>query len=113
MKYLILLFSILLIGCSRPIECENNTIIINNTINKTITINNTVEIIKYVDKIIEKEKPCPNEKYINGLRIEAKRCERNLTFNNLSECNDNLNITEIELKDCKKELCNEWNNSWC
>jgi len=45
-------------------------------------------------------------------RIKFLENQQNKYFND-SECNDNLNKTEKKLDDCKEELCDEWNSSWC
>ncbi len=112
MKYLILLL-ILIVGCSKPIECENNTIIINNTVNNTITIYN--ETIKYVNIT------CNKTYEYKGTTTRELELIRRISFLenqqdkywNYSECDWELNNTEKELEDCEEELCDNWNSSWC
>lgn len=114
MKYLILIL-LLLIGCSKIDEpiCENNTIVINNTINKTITVFN--ETIKYINKtcnITQYEYKGTTSRELELIRrIKYLEGQQHLYFND-SECNWELNNTENKLKECEEELC-EWNSSWC
>ena len=111
MKLTILLISILLIGCSKSpeIECENitNTIetikYINKTINNTIYINTTCTQYNYTGSTSRELELIRRIGYLEG--------QQNKYFND-SECNDNLNKTEIKLEDCEDEIC-KWNSSWC
>jgi len=122
MNYKILFFSILLIGCKveyEPIEleCENNTIIINNTINKTIT--NTIIEIEYINKTCNVTCECIEYEYEGTTSRELELIRRikflegqQDKFINDSDCNDDLNKTENKLIDCEDELC-KINSSWC
>ncbi len=112
MKLTILLISILLIGCSKEvIECEN--------------ITNTIETIKYIDRNITITEKCNitnntiKYNYVGNTsrelelirRIKFLEGQQDKYFND-SECNDNLNKSEIKLEDCEDEVC-KWNSSWC
>ncbi len=110
--YIILyvIISLLLIGCSKPIECENKTI----TINNTITIFN--ETIKYVNQTCNTTK----EYTYTGTtsrelelirRIGFLEGQQDKYFND-SECNWELNNTKNELRDCEDSMCYV-NSSWC
>ncbi len=127
MKQAILLISILLIGCTTLTieekesickkEClsdgwEYGTFVgINfcNCFNRTITINNTTYI----------NTTCTQYNYTNSTsrelelirRIKLLENNQDKYFND-SECNDNLNKSEIKLEDCEDEVC-KWNISWC
>ena len=132
MKLTILIISILLIGCSKPveIECQN------------ITINNTVEIIKYINNTIIKEVNITCQKYdyggttskeielIRRIKLlensqdewiinETECMPHNVTEEDLRDCEDDLDISEDDiddleddLEDCEDELC-DINSSWC
>ncbi len=113
MKYLILLL-VLLVGCSKPIECENNTIIINNTINNTITIFN--ETVKYINKecnttVRYEYKGSTNRELELIRRISFLEGQQDKYWN-YSECDWELNESNKDLEYCEEELC-EWNSSWC
>lgn len=87
-------------------NCFNRTIIINNT----ITINNTIPCNITCPKI----NTSYNRDYVLGLIRQLKRLEKNQDrYWNNTECFDDLNRTTNELDECKQELCNEWNSSWC
>lgn len=125
MKQAILLITILLIGCSKPIEikCEN------------ITINNTIETIKFIDKYINitiKEPcnlTCSKERELELIRrIKFLEEQQDNLMINETECIDNDTKTnyedkldmyerdieelEDELDNCTKEVC-RWNSSEC
>ena len=117
---LILLISILLIGCTRT-----------EYINNTITINNTVETIKYINMTIKE--PCNLtfskereielirrikflEKHQDDLIIDETECIGNNTRasyeGKLDMYERDIEELEDELKNCTKELC-RWNSSRC
>lgn len=117
MKKLILLITILLIGCKPiEIECEN------------ITINNTTETIKYINVTIKE--PCnltsSKERELELIRrikflekqqdkwiINETECmPHNITEEKLQTCEDKIDMherdieeLEEELEDCEEELC--------
>ena len=100
MKLTSILLCILLIGCSKPIECENNTITINNTINNTIYINKTIpcnKTIKYISN-------CSNRELELIRRISFLEGQQDKYFND-SECNWELNKTNKSLEECNEKLC--------
>ncbi len=82
-------------------NCYNSTMIINNTINNTSYINTTTQY-NYTSS---------NRELELIRRIKFLEGQQDKYFND-SECNDNLNKTEIKLEDCEDEVC-MWNNSWC
>ncbi len=110
---------ILLIGCSKPIESEC----------KNITINNTIETIKYIDVIVKE--PCnltyPVDrlelirriKFLEGQQdkwiINETRCIGNDTtcIGKLEMAERDIEELEDDLENCTRELCNNWNSSWC
>lgn len=116
--FLLFVVLLVLIGCTREVieyrdvvigpACSNNTIIEYINITKVMACNDTPEMIEVC------EDGTYSRKYVLALIRQLKRMERtqNLYFND-SECNDDLNKTEIKLKDCERELCYEWNSSWC
>ena len=119
MKQTILLFTILLIGCSQDYsECENSTVTINHTINNTIT--NTIIEIKYINNTYNLTCNTTKRYEYKGTTTRELELIRRLNFYegqmdkyfNDSECNDNLNKTEHKLVDCEDELC-KINSSWC
>ena len=121
MKPIILLITILLLGCSKPIEieCEN------------ITINNTIETIKYINITIKEpcNLTCSKERELELIR-RIKFCEgqQDKWIMNETECIDNNTVAnyeskldmyerdieelEDEIENCTEELC-EWNSSRC
>ena len=111
MKQAILLFTILLIGCSQDYpECENitNTVTVNNTV--------TIESIKYVNQTcnttVKYQYKGTTTRELELIR-RLSYCEGQVDkYFNDSECNDNLNKTENKLIDCEDELC-KVNSSWC
>lgn len=50
--------------------------------------------------------------YVQGLIIEAKKCEKNVYYSNLSVCETNLNRSQNKLEECSNTLCS-FNSSWC
>ncbi len=124
MKLTILFISILLIGCSKPIEIEC----------KNITINNTIETIKYINITIKE--PCNltysddklelirRIKFLEGQQdnwiINETECmPHNITEEKLQNCEDKIDMyereideLEEELEDCEEDLC-KWNSTWC
>lgn len=94
-------------------NCHNETIIIN----KTRTIFN--ETIKYVNKTLE----CTESNYSSTTssttskelelirRLKFLENQQDKYFND-SECNWELNRSNVELENCEEEIC-EWNSSWC
>ena len=52
--------------------------------------------------------------YVLGLIKQIKRCEANQeNYWNSSICYYDLNQSNIELRQCKEEMCDEYNSSWC
>ncbi len=102
-------------GCTTIIERNiTRNITINRTINNTIYIYNTT--IEQCNITCKNCPPCSeyNRDYVLSLIRQLKRLEENQDkYWNNTECYDDLNHTDIELKECKAELCNEWNSSWC
>jgi len=106
--FVVFTISIGIIGCTRTEYIE-----------KTI-INNTIEIKEIK---IPCNLTCPECIYNVSTYNRTRELEliRRLKFLenqqdkyfNDSECNDELNRTENKLKDCERELCEEWNSSWC
>jgi len=99
MKRLILLITILLLGCTRTeyiTEYINQTIYINNTINKT------VEIPCNATNVTCQECPEYNKSRELELirRISFLEGQQDKYFND-SECNWELNRTENELEECQ------------
>jgi len=103
------MFIVLLIGCSKEIIVEKEVII-----NRTIYVNNTIYINDTVPCNITCPEPEDNNTY-NRLelirRLEYLEGQQDLYFND-SECAWELNQSNIELEECKNELC-EFNSSWC
>ena len=123
MKLTILLISILLIGCSKPIECQN------------ITTNNTIETIKYINNTIIKEvnitcnKKSRELELIRRLKFLEKQQDEsineteclihNATEEKLQNCRNKVDMYERDIdeldediEDCEEELC-IWNSTWC
>jgi len=121
MKLIILLFSILLIGCDKEILiCEN------------ITINNTIETIKYVNITVKEPYNTSKERELELIRrikflegqqnkwiINETECAYNITEEKLQNCKDKIDMherdieeLEEELENCTENLC-EYNESWC
>ncbi len=113
--YIILyvIISLLLIGCSKPIECEN------------ITINNTIEVIKYINRNVTITEKCNitnntiRYTYTGTTSREIELIRRigflegqQDKYWNYSECNWELNNTKNELRDCEDSMCYV-NSSWC
>ncbi len=97
--------------------------VIEHNITKTVEVEviKTIEVIKEIDRpcpVIScpEIKECPKNEYTRDyvLRIirEAKRCEKDESFFNVSECYYELNKTESTLRDCKGSCC-RWNSTWC
>ena len=107
---ILVVLSLLLIGCKRVEHCENKTIVINNTF--TYYYHNTT--------IREIEKPCEySTKYVEGLIQEAKKCEEDFDYIDLRDCEDDLDRVDDrwddcrdELDDCEDDLC-DLNSSRC
>ncbi len=118
MKLIILLISILLIGCSKPIEvkCEN--------------ITNTIETIKYINTTVIKEVNVTCDKTSRELELirrlkflenQQDKLIMNETrcMGNNSNCEDKLDMYERDIEElednlynCTEEIC-EYNSSWC
>ncbi len=106
----LLIVLIVLIGCTKEIIIERNNTIYNITY-KNITINNTVPC-----EVCKNCSPCSeyNRDYVLSLIRQLKHYEKQQDkYWNNTECFDDLNNTNKELIECKGELCNEWNSSWC
>jgi hypothetical protein len=115
MKYFIFLFIFLfLIGCTREVIVEKPVIIEKNI---------TVVVEKIVPSPASVCSPCPScaspkcdvcptKEYISRLIRQAKRCEDNGAYDNLTVCNWDLNKTTNRLSDCSLQLC-RYNNTWC
>jgi len=117
-KMLIIITIYILIGllgaCTKDVITErNNPIYINNTINNTITINSTMPCEEL--SVCESCNECEyNRNYVLSLIRQLKHYEKQQDkYFNDSDCNDDLNHTNIELDRCKQELCISWNSSWC
>ena len=97
-------------GCTKEVIIErNNTIYINKTINNTITINESI----YINNTMECNTSYDKD-YVLSLIRQLKHYEKQQDkYFNDSDCNDDLNHTNIELDRCKQELCISWNSSWC
>lgn len=121
MKKLILLISLLLIGCTRT-EYINQTIYINNTVEEIVYKNITMPCPEYVCD-------CSKDRELELIRrIKFLENQQNIMIINETGCVDNdtkanyeskvdmyeRNIEEIEeeLENCEEELC-EYNSSWC
>lgn len=111
------LFLVVLIGCSKPIECE--PIVINNTINNTVT--NTITEIKYIETIQYVNNTCNKTVYeYKGTTSRELELIRRISFLegqqdkywNFSECDWELNESNKDLEYCEEELC-KINSSWC
>ena len=115
MKYKILiLLLILLIGCSKPMECENNTIIINNTIKEIQYINNTIEVpCNLTNTTVKYEYKGTTTRELELIRRISYLEGQQDKYWNYSECDWELNKTEKDLEECKGEICDNWNSSWC
>ena len=123
MKLIILLISILLIGCSKEVlVCEN--------------ITNTIETIKYINNTIIKEVNITCDKGSRELELirrlkflenqqdeliinETECMPHNKTEEDLEDCENKIDMykrdieeLEDELEDCEDEVC-KWNSSWC
>lgn len=112
---LILVFIILLIGCTPdPIMIERN-ITINRTVylNNTIVINNTIPC-DVCANCSEIESTVYDRQYVLGLIRQLKYYEKQqgLYFND-SECYWELNQSNFKLEKAEEELCLNWNSSWC
>ena len=93
-------------------------------------INNTIIYHYNTTTIREIEKTCPeceyDTKYVVGLMNEAKKCEKDFTYLDLEDCEDDIDRIderwddckdevddyEDKLDDCEDELC-EYNSSFC
>ena len=111
--YIILyvMISILLIGCSKPveIECQNITIETIKYINRNVTI---IEKCNITNNTIKYTYTGTTSRELELIRrISFLEGQQDKYFND-SECNDNLNKTEIKLEDCEDEMCKD-NSSWC
>ena len=89
---------------------------INRTINNTIYIYNTTTI--YFNETNITCELCSDGQYktsyVLGLIRQIKRMEKQQDkYFNDSNCNDDLNHTNIELDRCKEEMCLWHNISWC
>ncbi len=115
MKSIILLFTILLIGCSKIDEpiCENNTIIINNTIKEIQYINNTIEINKTCNTTVKYEYKGTTTRELELIRRIRFLENQQDKYWNYSECDWELNESNKDLKECEEEICDNWNSSWC
>ena len=117
-QIIIILVLILLIGCSKAPEC------IDQVINNTFTYYYNTTTIREIEKTCQE---CEYDKsYVDGLIIEAKKCEKNFTYLDLEDCEDDIDrmedrwddceeeVDELEdeLDDCEDELC-EYNSTWC
>lgn len=97
-------------------ECENNTIIINNTIKETVE----KEIIIYRNVTLPCNTTVTCEYNYTGTTSRELELIRRIgflegqqdKFINHSDCFDDLNRTNNELKDCEEEIC-KFNSSWC
>jgi len=111
MKYVTInmVMFLLLIGCTKEVIVTEEVII-----NRTIYLNNTIIINNTVPCNITESKDYYDRDYVLGLIRQLKKYEKqqDLYFNN-SDCYDNLNRTETELKECEYIMCREWNSSWC
>lgn len=107
---------LLIVGCTNP-----EVIYINRTINGScipIIINNTITIN---NTIIEPGNvSCPevsstiyDRQYVLGMIRQLKYYEdmQDLSFND-TECQWELNQSNVKLNIAEEELCN-WNSSWC
>ncbi len=113
---IILTLSFLLIGCTpNPIIIERNI-----TVEK-IVYNNTIEYINITTPCnitCPTLEDCPssgfNREYTLSLirRVKFLEGRQDLYWNN-SECSWELNKSNVELKECEEELCDNWNSSWC
>ncbi len=124
MKLIILLISILLIGCSKPMEIECKNITINNTkieyvYNTTIKeVNITCDETEREMELIRRLKFLENQQ--DKWVINDTECmPHNITEEQLQTCEDKIDMyerdideLEDELEDCEEELC-EYNSSWC
>ena len=116
--FLLLILSLLLIGCTNPDVIYINRTIYNDScipviINNTITINNT---IPYNLTCLEPEieSTVYDRQYVLGLIRQLKHYEKvQDRFVNQSSCMNDLNRTEYKLKERELELCYNWNSSWC
>lgn len=115
MKYvsITMVMCLVLIGCTKEIIVEKE-VIINRTINNTQYINiTTIEPCNLTCQ------DCPpyseyNRDYVLGLIRQLKKYEvRQDRCWNTSECYDDLNKSNFKLEECKEELCDNWNSSWC
>ena len=110
--FLLLILSLLLIGCTpNPIIIERN-ITINRTINNTIYITNTtIEPCNVTEPEINTT--IYDRDYVLSLIRQLKHYEKvQDRFVNQSSCMNDLNRTEYKLELREEELC-EWNSSWC
>jgi len=86
------LIVLLLLGCSKEPDLINST------------------FYYYYNTIIvrEIEKTCPeceySESYVENLRIEAKKCEKNFTYLELEDCEEDLDRIEDRWNDCEDEV---------
>ena len=130
MKQVIILLSlVLLVGCSLyeetlPVEEQPTPepiikeVIVYRDRNITINISpscptNITEIINITCPKYQYGSEHSTERELELIRrLKFLENNQNKYFND-SECNDDLNKTRVELNECKNELCNEWNSSWC
>ncbi len=111
--FLLLILSLLLIGCTpNPIIIERN-ITINRTITNTIYITNTtIEPCNVTEPEIDTT--IYDRQYVLGLIRQLKHYEeqQDLYFND-SECSWKLNQSNIRREKAEEELCDNHNSSWC
>ncbi len=106
----ILLISILLIGCSKEaLVCENVTIETIKYINRNITITEKCNITNNTIKYTYTGTTSRELELIRRLSFCEGQQDK---FINHSDCFDELNESNNELKDCEDEMCKD-NSSWC
>ena len=112
--FLLLILSLLLIGCTPDVIYIDRNNTINGTINHTICITNTtIEPCNTTCPEPEINTTIYSRDYVLGLirQLDFHENQQSLYFND-SECNWELNKSNNELEECEEELC-EFNSSWC
>ena len=104
---------LLIVGCSNP-----TVITINRTINHTIYKNNTIYINDTIPCNTTYHEPEINISYDRSYTLELIRRIKFLEgrqdkYWNSTECEWELNQSNINRKKAEHELCYEWNSSWC
>ena len=105
---------LLIVGCSNP-----TVITINRTINHTIYKNNTIYINNTIIEPCNVTGPEINISFDRSYTLELIRRikylegQQNKYFNNNSDCDWELNQSNIRRKKAEDELCDNWNSTWC